>query len=133
MKIWKGFGSEHSNNLVMVGTFKDVASAREAKIAIDELTNLVSIDGDDHQEAVRYSEKALALLEKLHFHSVGPAELEQFRYDIQSSAKGERIVVTTDEIEISAFMKLFINRGARVEVYSAHDFPNLSQRDVPPN
>lgn len=29
MKIWQGYGAEHSLNLVIVGTFKDVGDAEK--------------------------------------------------------------------------------------------------------
>ena len=29
MKLWYGYGSEHSNNLVMIGQFKSVEDAEE--------------------------------------------------------------------------------------------------------
>jgi Family of unknown function (DUF6375) len=31
MKIWNSYGSEHSARIVMIGRFKDVASAKKAK------------------------------------------------------------------------------------------------------
>jgi len=40
---------------------------------------------------------------------------------------GSRIVVTTDELEVSGFLKLMVDKGAKVEVYSAHDYPDKAQ------
>jgi hypothetical protein len=42
MKIWKGYGSEHSMNLVMIGHFKEACDAREAKRLIDQLIERVA-------------------------------------------------------------------------------------------
>jgi hypothetical protein len=123
MKIWNSYGSEHSANLVMIGQFKDMASAEEAKHIIDEITDFISAGDENYEKADRYPDGMLKLLEKVKLHSVGPAELDQFRYDIRSEVKGDKVVITTDEIEISAFLKLLIDKGARVEVYSAHDYP----------
>jgi hypothetical protein len=53
--------------------------------------------------------------------------LAQFRYDINSERKNDQIVITTDELEVSAFLKLLIDKGARVEMYSAHDYPNTNE------
>lgn len=131
MKIWNSHGSEHSANLVMIGKFKDVASAEKAKAIIDEITEFMANSDDSHRDAVRYSDAALALLRKVEFHSVGPAELEQFVYDIRSEVKGDQLVITTDEIEVSAFLKLMIDHGARVEVYSAHNDPDTSKNEAP--
>lgn len=129
MKIWIGYGSEHSANLVMIGTFKDAASAENAKTAIDEITDFIANNPDDHREANRYSDGVLAILQKIRFHSIAPAELEQFLYDVHSELKNNQVVITTDEVDVSAFLKLLIDKGARVEVYSAHDYPNASDQN----
>ncbi len=124
MKIWNSYGSEHSANLVMIGTFKDVPSAKRAKEIIDKITEFMMDSDDDHEDSDRYSDAALALLSSLHTASLRPAELAQFRYDISSEQKGDKIVITTDEYDVSGFLKILIDEGARVEVYSAHLHPN---------
>lgn len=124
MKIWSSYGSEHSANLVMIGTFKDVPSAKRAKEIIDKITEFMMDSDDDHEDTDRYSDAALALLSSLNTASLRPAELAQFRYDISSEQKGEKIVITTDEYDVSGFLKILIDEGARVEVYSAHLHPD---------
>jgi Family of unknown function (DUF6375) len=57
-------------------------------------------------------------------YSIGPPELEQFNYDVHVEQKANTLILTTDESEVSAFLKLLIERGAKVEVYSAHDYPD---------
>jgi hypothetical protein len=42
MKVWVGYGSEHSMNLVMIGRFDDASDAAAAKWLIDRLTKIVS-------------------------------------------------------------------------------------------
>ena len=44
MKIWYGYGSEHSMNLVMTGKFKDAGDAAKAKEVIDWLSEQVASD-----------------------------------------------------------------------------------------
>jgi hypothetical protein len=124
MKIWNSYGSEHSANLVMIGTFKDVPSAKRAKEIIDKITEFMMDSDDDHEDTDRYSDAALALLSSLNTASLRPAELAQFRYDIRSEQKGDKVVITTDEYDVSGFLKLLIDEGARVEVYSAHLHPD---------
>lgn len=34
------------------------------------------------------------------------------------------MILTTDESEVSAFLKVMIQKEAKVEVYSAHDYPD---------
>ena len=126
MKTWNNYSSEHSANLVMIGKFKDVSSAKAAKEAIDEIEKFV-MDQNSLEGTKRYSDEVMDLLRKLNFYWVMPGELDCFRYDIRSELQGDSIVVTTDETEIAALLKLLLAKGARVEVYSAHDYPNTNK------
>lgn len=54
--------------------------------------------------------------------------LDQFNYDFNAALENDRLVVRTDETDISALLKFMIDKGARVEVYSAHDHPTPSER-----
>lgn len=123
MKTWNSYGSEHSANLVMIGSFKDATSAQKAQEVIDEITSYIC-DGDQEYEGVdRYPEGTRAFLEKCGFYP-SPPELSQFRMDIRSKVKDNKVIIETDEDEISGFLKLLVTKGARVEVYSAHDYPD---------
>ena len=124
MKIWNSYGSEHSSNLVMIGTFKEVTSAKRAEEIIDEITAFMIDSEDDHEDAISFSDSALALLQKVRLHSLRPAELAQFRYDVTTERKNNKVVITTDEYDVSGFLKILIDEGARVEVYSAHLNPD---------
>lgn len=134
MKIWYQHGSEHSANLVMIGHFQDETEATKAKEIIDTLTRQVMEDQDKGELVVgnhseRYSKAMLDLLSRLNVALIGPEELEQFLYDANVEVEGSKIIVKTDEIDISAFLKVMFNRGARIEVYSAHEYPDTqSQR-----
>src|SRR6266542_3911953 len=97
MKIWNSFGSEHSANLVMIEKFEG---------------------------ANRYSEQALELLKTVNFYSVSPVEFEQFRYEVMPTLEGDKLMLRTDDVEISAVLKIMVENGARVEVYSAHTYPD---------
>jgi Family of unknown function (DUF6375) len=128
MKIWRSYGSEHSMNLVLIGTFKDASAADQAKRQIDELVEEVQKEPSEIWDSEpplgrRYSDAMLELFRKYNLNTIGPTELEQLTYEAHVEVKDAKIVVTTDESEVSAFIKLFIERGARVEVFSAHDYP----------
>jgi hypothetical protein len=129
MKIWRSYGSEHSMNLVMIGSFKQVADADEAKMLIEGLAEIArnepmrSYDDDPHES--RFSNEALEFFRTSKVHTIGPTELEQFNYDVHVELKGTSLVLTTDESDVSGFLKLLIEKGAKVEVYSAHDYPEL--------
>jgi hypothetical protein len=129
MKIWYQHGSEHSANLVMIGHFENVADAVKAKEIIDALTKQVREEESSGTRTIghpseRYGDAMLDLLGKVNIGSIGPSELEQFAYEVNIKAQGNDLVLTTEELDISAFLKLMFLQGARVEVYSAHDYPD---------
>jgi len=129
MKIWYQHGSEHSANLVMIGHFKDATEATKAKEIIEALTKQLVEDQDKGvlvlgSPSERYGDAMLDLLGKLNVASIGPGELEQFLYEVSVKVEGDKIVLTTEEIDISAFLKVMFDHGARIEIYSAHDYPD---------
>ncbi|MCA9678124.1 MAG: hypothetical protein KC464_24065 [Myxococcales bacterium] len=128
MKIWYQHGSEHSANLVMIGHFEDATEATKAKEIIDALTEQVAKDQESGELVLgspseRYGKEMLDLLGQLNVASIGPGELEQFAYEVNVTVEGDKLVVTTDELDIAAFLKVMFLRGARIELYSAHDHP----------
>jgi hypothetical protein len=127
MKIWHGFGSEHSANLVMIGRFEDASEAAKAKEVIDRLKDQVRNDIDAKLMEIdgrseRFTDGMLALLGKVQVFSLSPPDLEQFAYGIDVRLDGNQVLVTTDEIEVSAFLKVLFDHGAKIEVYSAHHY-----------
>jgi hypothetical protein len=131
MKIWYQHGSEHSANLVMIGHFEDATEATKAKEIIDTLMEQVAKDQENGtlvfgDPSDRYGAEMLDLLGRLNVASIGPGELEQFAYAVNVKVEGKSVVVTTDEFDIAAFLKVLFLRGARVEVYSAHDHPGTA-------
>jgi hypothetical protein len=129
MKIWYGYGSEHSMNLVMIGHFKDAGDAASAKEVIDRLIEQVSADVDNGQMVIgdfsdSFTPGILDLLQKVKVHILAPDELQQLGYDAYVKLDGDKVVVTTDEADVSAFLKVLLEKGARVEVFSAHVYPN---------
>ena len=135
MKIWHGHGSEHSANLVMIGHFKDVTTAAKAKEVIDRLAEQVQADSQAGEMDVgsgstdRYTDGMTDLLKKVNVYDIGPPELEQFAYSAHIETKGNRVEIRTDESDITAFIKVLIDKGARVEVFSAHDYPEADDSD----
>ena len=128
MKVWLGFGSEHSMNLVMIGRFKDAGSAERARDALESIIRGVAADAEAGRINVggmtdRFSDEITRVLNKASISTLTPLELEQFAFEATVSVKGELVIVTTEEVEISAFLKVMLERGARVEVYSAHEHP----------
>lgn len=131
MKIWNGYGSEHSMNLVMIGQFVSADDAIEAKEAIDKFKEWVDAEIEAKtlepgNPPTRYSDKILDFLKDQHQYHIGLFELEQFAYDVNVEVDKDKVVIKTDESDVSAFLKVLLDRGARIEVYSAHDYPDTS-------
>lgn len=131
MKIWYQHGSEHSANLVMIGHFEDATDATKAKEIIDALTKQVVEDESNGSLTLgsssdRYGNEMLDLLGRLNIAAIGPQEIEQFAYDVNVEIDGSDLVLTTEEFDISAFLKVMFSKGARIEVYSAHDYPDTA-------
>jgi hypothetical protein len=126
MKIWNSYGSEHSANLVMIGKFKDGGSAEKAQAVINQIREYLMQSGSDEPDPDRYSSAMMELLKRVNVYDVRPGELEQFTYDFNCQRDGDRIVINTDESDVSAFLKVLIDKGARVEIYSAHMYPDLT-------
>ena len=128
MKIWNQYGSEHSMNLVMIGSFKEASDANMAKQLIEELIDHVRNEPaksqDDDPRETRFSKAMLDFMVNAGLSTIGASELDQFNYDVHVDINGNKVVLKTDESEVSAFLKLLIEKGARVEVYSAHEYPD---------
>lgn len=123
MKMWKGYGSEHSMNLVMIGYFKEAKDAEGTKELIEKLTKIVTLDEENHNASNgRYSEQMMEFFKATNLYILRQEELEQFVYDVNTEVKDDKVIITTDEVDISAFMKILLEKGARIEVYSAHEY-----------
>lgn len=126
MKIWQGYGTEHSMNLKLIGHFAAVDEANAAVEAINVLTAAAEAELAagrlEYGEPPRmFSEELLAALSEVKIHSFGYADIEQFLYDTDVKVDGSEVIVQTDEIDVIALVKVFLARGAKVEMYSMHD------------
>lgn len=129
MKIWKSYASEHSMNLVMIGKFKQVSDAEETKELIDSLfENLPDlVDFDLNKD--RYSAELHDFLGSKNVYNLTPLELIQFLYDISVDLEGSEIHIKTEEDDISGLQKLMLHKGAKIEIFSAHDYPESDKKE----
>lgn len=129
MKIWIGYSSEHSMNLVLIGKFKQAKDAEDIADLIKKLGDQATKD-DAYDiarapaEDRRFSDGMMALIRKFELYTLAPEELGQFNFEHSVNQDGDTIRISTDEADVSAFIKLFVEGGARVEVYSAHHYPD---------
>jgi hypothetical protein len=128
MRIWNSYGSEHSSNLKMIGTFKTMEEANDAKNAIDQLVGFVERTGGlyTYESTERFTDEQMELYRKgtKGIASLSPREFSQFALDVSIEQAENTIQITSDEIDVSAYLKVLIDYGAKVEVYSAHDYPD---------
>src|SRR5688572_8562883 len=115
MKIWVGHGSEHSARLILVGHFRDEGRARltEERIkALDELALKQPEPDWEHREEW-YDEPTREALDSIRLWQIGPADLENFRYEHGVARDGDRIEISTEEYEIQGLIKVLVLAGAR--------------------
>lgn len=122
MKIWNSYGSEHSMNLVIIGQFKEVHEAEEFETLINSLTEFLMGNSKFDVEQDRYDEKTLEFLVKKNLSILSPQEIGHFLYDKSITRNGNEITLGSEDF-ISGFVNLLIYKGAKVEVFSAHDYP----------
>lgn len=125
MKIWNGYGSEHSMNLVMIGVFKDALSADTAELLIKRITAKVrdSSIGSTVEKKNKYTSELFELMEQENIYYISPLEFEQFLFEVKLTKDHDKLKFVTDEDDISAFIKIMLHREAKIEIYSAHDYP----------
>jgi hypothetical protein len=111
-------------NLVMIGHFKSSQDAEKTQELIDQLSEGLRGKIEIGKSGDRFSDDVLGLLRDKEIYNLGPSELEQFLYDTRTRVEGDKIILTTEESEVSAFLKLMVSEGAKVEIYSAHNYPD---------
>ncbi len=129
MKVWFGHGSEHSAAIVMIGEFKTAEEAESVQRLIDEISGQAS---DDYSNDIvkhwskneRYSDETEDRLHQRDLHFLSPSDIADFALNQPNiEKKGKELHFWTDDVEIGGFIKLMVNKGARVQVYSAHNYP----------
>jgi hypothetical protein len=124
MKIWHGYGSEHSYRLVLIGHFQSEEAAAEVEGQIARLQEEVPgfPEADWETRTGRFSDELLNLLEEIKVWDLSRAEIQAMLYDFSVERDGMQIRITGDDGDIQGFVKMMIGRSARVEIYSAHDW-----------
>ena len=109
----------------MVGRFKSTDDAEKAKQLIDKFTEEIGNKRGAMSFRERYNDAARRVLSETGCYILSPSELEHFLYDDNTTRlEDDQVILETDETEVSAFFKLMIKNGAKVEVFSAHDYPD---------
>lgn len=130
MKVWHSYGSEHSAALVMIGRFK---SEQDANVFLTELTKLqetISAVMPDYEEHGCFPKEIMENLyyEKIKFcYDMSPKDLDDFLLEYRigkDEQDGSVVRMTTDDVGWAGLIKMMINAGARVEIFSEHNENN---------
>jgi hypothetical protein len=119
MKIWKSFAGEHSAKLRIVGTFKTEDDAQKAATFYNAL---IDVEDKTKGNNLYFSDELKNLFEEYNFNSFNENDSEQADYFYKFKPNGNEIEVLTDELDIQSIIKVFIRWGAKIEIYSRHDY-----------
>ena len=122
MKIWKSYGAEHSMNLVIVGKFKNVTDADECMSLVNTMKNFLCEQSDFDVDSDRYTPEVSDYLFKKNLYFLSPQQLGQLMYDMHIEQNGNEIRISADD-DLNALVSLLIHKGAKVEAFSAHNYP----------
>lgn len=125
MRIWRSYGSEHSMNLVLVGTFESVSAAEAAVERMEALQALAEQEwaADDwRRQDERMSDAVLNTLRELKLYDMGRFDVEMYAFEHTIERSESTVRIATDESDVQGFLKVLINLGARVEVFSRHEW-----------
>jgi hypothetical protein len=133
VKIWTGYGSEHSSKLKMIGHFRDEEAAKVAELIFQRLRDRVYEDMnnetyDASEDEPDLSDEMADLLRDLKQYLLGPADIENFAFDHSVSRHGADLVLTTDEYNIGGFVKILVDAEARIEIFSLHSHDERGER-----
>ncbi|GAA2476058.1 hypothetical protein GCM10023100_55260 [Actinocorallia cavernae] len=123
MRIWHSYGSEHSMDLVLIGTFETVSGAEAAMERMEALKTLAEAEWSD-DDWLRVDERMPRTLAdelgKLRLYDMGRSDVDIYALDHSVQRTGSTVRVWTEESEVQGFVKVLVNLGARVEVFSRH-------------
>ncbi|MGH3193556.1 MAG: DUF6375 family protein [Streptosporangiaceae bacterium] len=125
MRIWRSYGSEHSMDLVLIGRFETVAGAQAASEQMEALKALAEAEWSDdnwRRQADRMPAALAEDLAKLNLYEMGRADVDIYAFDYTVEQDESTVRIWTDESEVQGFLKVLVHFGARVEVFSRHNW-----------
>ncbi len=123
MKIWIGYGSEHSANLVMLGKFKTPEDATSFLAELEKLERLIQED-DSGDDVFRDFPKKIMdeiFYGRIRFcNDFAPKDLDDFRMDLRRYQRDDDQTIVefkSDETGWAGLIKMMLNAGARIELF----------------
>lgn len=124
MKIWKSFSGEHSAKLRIIGTFKTAEDAKKAESLFNRLLEVEDrYSPTPDVQGQSYSKQMLDFFMENNF-SIEPNALEHLEYLYPVEAEGNKIIAETDDWALQPLMQAMIYYGAKIELYSRHNYAN---------
>lgn len=120
MKIWHSYGSEHSMDLVLIGTFETISGAEaaiERMRALKALAEAEWSDGDWMHPEERMPKALTEELLKLNLYELGRSDVDIYAMEHTIERMESTVRVWTEESDVQGFLKVLIHLGARVEVF----------------
>jgi hypothetical protein len=112
----------------MIGSFRSEDDARKIETLFHEVHQLANEEYAagrlrDDWSNTRFSDRMLSFFTEKNIVDFGHNDAAIFLYEYALNREGDRLVLTTEEGELNAFIKLMLKGGAKVELYSAHHHP----------
>ena len=128
MKIWQSFGAEHSLKLVIIGKFKSAGEAKEFDKLISKIEDYLNSQSEFEIESDRFPSSMWDFLRSIELYSLNPHQLSQLFFESSRELNGSEIKVYSDD-DLNVFASLMVLKGAKVEMYSTHSYPETDQEE----
>ncbi|WP_406360791.1 DUF6375 family protein [Streptomyces sp. NBC_00715] len=125
MRIWNGYGSEHSMDLVLIGRFQTVTGAKAAEERMEALKALAEdawSDDDWQSPGERMPRELGEALAEMKLYDMGRYDVDVFALDHTVTRIGETVRIWTDESDVQGFLKALLHYGAKIEIFSRYEW-----------
>lgn len=131
MKIWNTYSSEHSAALVMVGHFNSIKQKNDFLENFEKLVKNVRETIPEFEFIQSFpKEISTALLSgEIKFgEDLSPWDLPDLLLEysiIDDNVDDQTVCIKSDETGWMAIIKMMVNAGAKVEIFSSHNKENI--------
>ncbi len=68
------------------------------------------------------SDEVFEKLRELKLYDMGRFDVDMYAFEHTVERKGATVTISTDESDVQGFLKVLLHLGAKVEVFSRHDW-----------
>lgn len=127
MKVWNAYGSEHSSRIVLIGRFKDETGRqrflKDFNFIADCVAKMDNVYDMDVETFPRERHDALMGGKVCGGQILTPDDCKGFAFE-RPEADGELgVKIESNEYDWNGVIKLLVENGAKVEVFSEHSYP----------